>query len=158
MPWWSRSLLWEMWVSNPRKQSGQIPLQSEESAWVLYAGGQTPSLIITAIQCYLFKVELEEDPDSKVLELKLKALILETLHYIDIVESLSEGRVRSTDHWLWKKQLRWRRMSQHHNCFGQILLGPWWKGCCADGGCWIWVHIRVPGHLCLGFQLEVLKN
>ena len=63
-------------------------------------------MIITAIQCYLFKVELEEDPDSKVLELKLKALILETLHYIDIVESLSEGRVRSTDHWLWKKQLR----------------------------------------------------
>ena len=51
-------------------------------------------------------MELEEDPDSKVLELKLKALILETLHYIDIVESLSEGRVRSTDHWLWQKQLR----------------------------------------------------
>ena len=63
-------------------------------------------MIITAIQCYPFKVELEEDPDSKVLELKLKALILETLHYIDIVENLSEGRVRSTDHWLWKKQLR----------------------------------------------------
>ena len=54
----------------------------------------------------LSQVELEEDPDSKVLELKLKALILETLHYIDIVETLSEGKVRSTDHWLWKKQLR----------------------------------------------------
>ena len=54
-------------------------------------------------------MELEEDPDSKVLELKLKALILETLHYIDIVESLSKGRVRSTDHWLWQKQLRYKR-------------------------------------------------
>ena len=51
-------------------------------------------------------MELEEDPDSKVLELKLKALILETLHYIDIVETLSDGKVRSTDHWLWQKQLR----------------------------------------------------
>jgi dynein heavy chain 2 len=51
-------------------------------------------------------VEFEEDPDSKVLELKLKALILETLHYIDIVRALIEGRVRALGHWLWQKQLR----------------------------------------------------
>ena len=51
-------------------------------------------------------LELEEDPDSKVLELKLKALILETLHYIDIVRTLIEGKVTALDHWLWQKQLR----------------------------------------------------
>ena len=51
-------------------------------------------------------MELEEDPDSKVLELKLKALILETLHYIDIVRTLIEGKVKALDHWLWQKQLR----------------------------------------------------
>ena len=68
-------------------------------------------------------MELEEDPDSKVLELKLKALILETLHYIDIVETLSDGKVRSTDHWLWQKQLREKLNSTHfHRFLGRFYL------------------------------------
>ena len=54
----------------------------------------------------------DEDPEddtgtnSKVLELKLKALILDTIHHISIVEELIESKVRSIDDWLWKKQLR----------------------------------------------------
>ena len=44
--------------------------------------------------------------NSKVLELKLKALILDTIHHISIVEELIESKVRSIDDWLWKKQLR----------------------------------------------------
>ena len=51
-------------------------------------------------------VEFEEDKESKVLELKLKALILDTIHHIDIVKKLLQSKVWSLDHWLWQKQLR----------------------------------------------------
>ena len=36
----------------------------------------------------------------------MKALILDTIHHISIVEELIESKVRSIDDWLWKKQLR----------------------------------------------------
>ena len=51
-------------------------------------------------------VDFEEDKESKVLELKLKALILDTIHHIDIVKKLLNSKVWSVDHWLWQKQLR----------------------------------------------------
>ena len=50
--------------------------------------------------------ELEDDENSKVLQLKLKALVLDIIHYIDIVKLLDENRVKSIGHWLWQKQLR----------------------------------------------------
>ena len=43
---------------------------------------------------------------AHVLELKLKALILDTVHNIDIVQLLVQDNIRSTGHWLWQKQLR----------------------------------------------------
>ncbi len=55
-------------------------------------------------------VDLADDADdssASVLELKLKALILDTIHHIQVVEALIEGKVRSLDDWLWKKQLRY---------------------------------------------------
>ena len=51
-------------------------------------------------------VDLESDEGSLVLELKLKALILDTIHYVQIIEELMEAKVRSVDNWLWQKQLR----------------------------------------------------
>ena len=45
-------------------------------------------------------------PSSHVLGLKLKSLILDTIHSIDIVSSLIHGDVKSVGQWLWKKQLR----------------------------------------------------
>ena len=55
-------------------------------------------------------VELDDGDDSgdeaKVLELKLKALILDTIHHISIVEMMAEHKVRSVEDWTWKKQLR----------------------------------------------------
>lgn len=41
-----------------------------------------------------------------VLELKLKALILDTVHSIDVVQTLIHSGVKKTGHWLWQKQLR----------------------------------------------------
>ena len=51
-------------------------------------------------------VDLENDESSNVLELKLKALILDTIHYVQVIEKLIDGKVRSIDNWLWQKQLR----------------------------------------------------
>ena len=51
-------------------------------------------------------VEFEDDKESKVLELKLKALILDTIHHIDIAKKLLASKVWSAEHWLWQKQLR----------------------------------------------------
>ena len=48
------------------------------------------------------------DTDSHVLELKLKSLILDTIHFIDVVHALIDGTVTvsSVNEWLWQKQLR----------------------------------------------------
>lgn len=43
---------------------------------------------------------------GRVLELKLKALVLDTIHHISVVEGLAEAKVTSVDDWEWKKQLR----------------------------------------------------
>lgn len=44
--------------------------------------------------------------EDEVLELKLKALLLDAIHHIDIVESLIENNVSSVNDWHWQKQLR----------------------------------------------------
>jgi dynein heavy chain 2 len=46
------------------------------------------------------------DVDSKVLELKLKALILDTIHNIEVIQLLIQNKIRSPEDWLWQKQLR----------------------------------------------------
>lgn len=49
-----------------------------------------------------------DDTDAHVLELKLKSLILDTIHFIDVVHALIDGTVTvsSVNEWLWQKQLR----------------------------------------------------
>ena len=47
-----------------------------------------------------------KDAESRVLELKLKALILDTIHFIDVVEQLIEANTSNTSEWMWQKQLR----------------------------------------------------
>ena len=50
----------------------------------------------------------QSDPTQHVLELKLKALILDTIHNIDITRLLMETgpNLKDHTHWLWQKQLR----------------------------------------------------
>lgn len=47
-----------------------------------------------------------KDVNAHVLELKLKALIMDTIHFIDIVEQLQNENARSPNDWIWQKQLR----------------------------------------------------
>ena len=50
----------------------------------------------------------QSDSTQHVLELKLKALILDTIHNIDITRLLigAGPDLRDHTHWLWQKQLR----------------------------------------------------
>lgn len=45
-------------------------------------------------------------PVSSVLQLKLKALILDIIHNISVVKQLNQTGVSSPEAWGWKKQLR----------------------------------------------------
>ena len=42
-----------------------------------------------------------------MLDLKLKSLILDVIHNIDVVDQLTSANVRSVDDWAWQKQLRY---------------------------------------------------
>ena len=42
----------------------------------------------------------------KVVELKLKALTLDTIHSIDVLHQLVKAKVKSKAEWTWQKQLR----------------------------------------------------
>ena len=48
-----------------------------------------------------------------VLELKLKALILDTIHNMDVVQFLMDTGARSPTDWMWQKQLRYRHLTEH---------------------------------------------
>ncbi|RKO94668.1 hypothetical protein BDK51DRAFT_21975 [Blyttiomyces helicus] len=48
-----------------------------------------------------------EDPvERRVAELKIKSLILDIIHFIDVVRQLSEASVTSSSDWAWQRQLR----------------------------------------------------
>ncbi|KAL1260293.1 hypothetical protein QQF64_008120, partial [Cirrhinus molitorella] len=49
---------------------------------------------------------VDDTAESRVLQSKLKALILDVIHNISVVQSLTEAQIHSTDDWIWKKQLR----------------------------------------------------
>ena len=44
--------------------------------------------------------------DGQVTDLKYKALIMDTVHNMDVVQQLRDGRIRNVHDWLWQKQLR----------------------------------------------------
>ena len=46
--------------------------------------------------------------DASVLELKLKALILDLIHFIDVVDQLQKENIRNVNDWIWQKQLRFK--------------------------------------------------
>ncbi|XP_033632471.1 cytoplasmic dynein 2 heavy chain 1-like isoform X2 [Asterias rubens] len=48
----------------------------------------------------------DSDQMMHVLELKLKALILDNIHFIDVVQQLLKDNILSVEEWMWQKQLR----------------------------------------------------
>lgn len=59
-------------------------------------------------------------PDWSVLQLKLKALILDIIHNMEVVKQLAEAQAHSTDSWAWKKQLRFY-LRPDRRCYIQMV-------------------------------------
>ncbi|XP_051482944.1 cytoplasmic dynein 2 heavy chain 1 isoform X1 [Apus apus] len=64
-------------------------------------------------------VEDTGNTESGILELKLKALILDIIHNIDVVKQLNQAQVHSVEDWAWKKQLRFYMKDQ--KCYVQMV-------------------------------------
>ncbi|XP_043547742.1 cytoplasmic dynein 2 heavy chain 1 isoform X2 [Chiloscyllium plagiosum] len=64
--------------------------------------------------------EETENAETTVLELKLKALILDIIHNIEVVKQLNQAQVCNTSDWAWKKQLRFY-MKPDNNCYIQMV-------------------------------------
>ena len=47
------------------------------------------------------------DDESDILELKQKALLLDIVHNVHIVEELIQSQAANLQDWSWQKQLRW---------------------------------------------------
>ncbi|KAM8977653.1 cytoplasmic dynein 2 heavy chain 1 [Pelodytes ibericus] len=63
---------------------------------------------------------IDDTGGTEILELKLKALILDIIHNIDIVKTLNTAQVRSTEDWVWRKQLRFY-MKPDKKCYVQMV-------------------------------------
>ncbi|XP_077154626.1 cytoplasmic dynein 2 heavy chain 1 isoform X5 [Ranitomeya variabilis] len=110
-------------VAAGKKSHGTIdPLRFPSQILCLAEQIQFTEDVENAIRGYnLHEVEIEltaklehytgiDDPsgeaDAEILELKLKALILDVIHNIDVVKQLIQAQTHSVDDWAWKKQLR----------------------------------------------------
>ncbi|XP_047126593.1 cytoplasmic dynein 2 heavy chain 1 isoform X1 [Hydra vulgaris] len=60
------------------------------------------------------------DVASNVLELKLKALILDAIHFIDVVEQLQKENAKSVEDWAWQKQLRFY-LNKQGECYMSMV-------------------------------------
>jgi dynein heavy chain 2 len=47
-----------------------------------------------------------DSTEGLVTDLKYKALIMDTVHNMDVVQQLKDARIRNIYDWLWQKQLR----------------------------------------------------
>uniref|UniRef100_A0AAV2J329 Cytoplasmic dynein 2 heavy chain 1 n=1 Tax=Knipowitschia caucasica TaxID=637954 RepID=A0AAV2J329_KNICA len=63
---------------------------------------------------------VDTSADASVLQLKLKALILDIIHNISVVKQLIQEGVTSASVWTWKKQLRFY-MSPDKYCYMQMV-------------------------------------
>lgn len=54
-----------------------------------------------------YHMESSQDKESAVLELKLKALQLDIIYHISVVEQLLESEVTSVEDWHWQRRLRY---------------------------------------------------
>lgn len=51
---------------------------------------------------------------ENVLHLKIKGLILDTIHHLSVVDELIKSRISSVDEWEWQKRIRFNMNIQLH--------------------------------------------
>ncbi|CAF1013145.1 unnamed protein product, partial [Didymodactylos carnosus] len=110
-------------LNDSKKQLGQIPIEKYPSQisclaeLILFTekceeairSGQLDKCL-SDVQQILEKytnVHINTDTiEGVVMDLKYKALIMDTIHNMDVVKQLRDSRVRNLFDWLWQKQLR----------------------------------------------------
>ena len=81
---------------------------------VLAAGGQqSPDAVMNGLQSLLSAYQQQltaytsfDTQDDKLLELKLKSLVFDLIHNLDVLRQLVDAKASTLDHWMWQKQLR----------------------------------------------------
>ncbi|MXQ96699.1 hypothetical protein E5288_WYG013272 [Bos mutus] len=84
---------------------------------------QIETQLVNKLEHYTNIDTSSEDPgntESGILELKLKALILDIIHNIDVVKQLNQVQIHTTEDWAWKKQVRFY-MKSDHTCYVQMV-------------------------------------
>eukprot|EP01113_Clastostelium_recurvatum_P005568 TRINITY_DN12493_c0_g1_i5.p1 TRINITY_DN12493_c0_g1~~TRINITY_DN12493_c0_g1_i5.p1 ORF type:complete len:1165 (-),score=398.17 TRINITY_DN12493_c0_g1_i5:23-3001(-) len=61
---------------------------------------------LAELRAQLAKYTTQDTGDDAVLLLKVKALVLDIIHHIDVVEQLIKEHINNLQSWLWQKQLR----------------------------------------------------
>lgn len=56
------------------------------------------------------------DREMAVMQLKMKALVLDAIHFRDVVDELEASKATSTQDWAWMKQLRYYATQQGQSC------------------------------------------
>ncbi|KAG2385509.1 hypothetical protein C9374_003324 [Naegleria lovaniensis] len=67
---------------------------------------KTLQQLLTSLKNQLHQFTAINAKDDEVISMKVKALILDIIHNIDVVEALIKANVTSVTHWVWQKQLR----------------------------------------------------
>ena len=62
--------------------------------------------LLTSYQAQLNDYTSFDTHDDHLLELKLKSLIFDLIHNLDVLRQLIDAKATSIDHWMWSKQLR----------------------------------------------------
>ncbi|GMH35100.1 hypothetical protein BSKO_02968 [Bryopsis sp. KO-2023] len=66
----------------------------------------------------------------RVMQLKIQALVLDVIHYLDVVERLIEHRVSAVEDWHWSKQLKYHNLGQNKAvsvCMGEAEFDYSWE-------------------------------
>jgi dynein heavy chain 2 len=54
----------------------------------------------------------DDDDSAVLLQGKIKALVMDVIHNIDVCRQLIEAKVNTLDSWVWQKQLRFYLKNQ----------------------------------------------
>ena len=87
----------------------EAALSSEGGAGAVEAALQS---LLSAYQQQLADYTAYDTGDDRLLELKLKSLVFDLIHNLDVIRQLQEARAGSADHWMWHKQLRFYLTAQ----------------------------------------------
>lgn len=69
-------------------------------------GGSQLATLALSLQDVLSQYTRYDLSSQPLLNTKVKALVLDVVHYMDVVATLQQHQLNNTDHWLWRKQLR----------------------------------------------------